>query len=53
MGYMGYQPQYKKKVSHEWANDHFKSARENENLLKNRKTLAIYLVKTTFAWKEL
>ena len=24
-------------VSHEWADEHFKPARENENLMKNRK----------------
>ena len=40
-------------VSHEWANEHFKPARENENLIKNRMTLARNLVKTTFARKEL
>ena len=40
-------------VSHEWANEHFNPARENENLIKNRMTLARNLVKTTFARKEL
>ena len=40
-------------VSHDGANEHFKSARENENLIKNRNALARNLVKTTFAWKEL
>ena len=40
-------------VLHEWANEHFEPARENENLMKNRTTLAINLEKTTFAWKEL